>query len=138
MDISLLFVDADQIPDVWQIVVAGLVDLVLLVVFTNAAAVETFSAYASASSTSAAAGGLQPVKVVAPYGVSGVKLDNACPWLLYSCIVSSQNPEGDSIPILVLQPVVLLRAVTITNHTMPPYLLLRNLPETEFRLLTTI
>lgn len=90
-----------------------------LVVFTNAAAVETFSVYASASSTFAAAvasGGLQPVKEVAPYGVSGVKLDNACPWLLCSCIVSSQIPQGDSIPILVLQPVVLLRAVTITNH----------------------
>lgn len=54
----------------------------VLVVFTNAAAYSSSAAVASSSSSS----GLQPVKVVAPYGVSGVKSGNACPWLLYSCL----------------------------------------------------
>lgn len=69
----------------WLGLIGLLVDLDVLVVFTNAAACSSGCCFLI-STAAAASGGLQPVKVVAPYGVSGVKLDNACPWLLYSCL----------------------------------------------------
>lgn len=74
----------------WLGLIGLLVDLDVLVVFTNAAACSSGCCFLISTAAAAASGGLQPVKVVAPYGVSGVKLDSACPWLLYSCIVSSR------------------------------------------------
>lgn len=58
-------------------------------------------------STAAAApssGELQPVKVVAPYGVSGVKWDNACPWLLYSCLSVIQENAPRTVDPLGISP----------------------------------
>lgn len=67
----------------------------MLVVFTNAAAYSSSASATAAATSSSSSSGLQPVKVVAPYGVSGVKSGNACPWLLYSCMkISAGYPEA--------------------------------------------
>lgn len=86
----------------WLGLIGLLVDLDVLVVFTNAAACSSGCCFLI-STVAAASGGLQPVKVVAPYGVSGVKLDNACPWLLYSCLSVIQENAPRTVHTMILE-----------------------------------
>lgn len=74
-----LSVGADQIPNVCRLLGWLSLQMLLLLKLPRLMLVLLTS-----STTAAVSGGLQPVKVVAPYDVSGVKLDNACPRLLYS------------------------------------------------------